>query len=220
MKTCLLYNLTRFSYTKALEWQLNLHSKVVAGEIDAALMLLEHDPVITIGVKGTRANIVADSDSLRRRGVEVYSVDRGGDVTFHGPGQLVGYPIISLADVGMDVTTYVRALEETIINTLAEFGIIGYRNPPAGVWVGSKKVCSIGIAVRKRVTYHGFALNINPDMSFFRLINPCGLDASVMTSMAEHLLQPPASDLVRRVYLKKFTQVFPYRFYMTTRFPC
>ncbi|MDH7602152.1 MAG: lipoyl(octanoyl) transferase LipB [Armatimonadota bacterium] len=211
MRRCELYNLGRISYTESLELQHHLHSKVAAGDIDAALLLLEHEPVITIGVKGTWANIVADAETLKRRGVDVVTVDRGGDVTFHGPGQLVGYPILNLMHFGLDVHAYLRALEETIIETLAEFGISGYRNPPAGVWVGGRKICSIGIAVRKRVTYHGFALNVNPDMSYFALINPCGLSAGVMTSMAEQLERLPAMDLVRATYVEKFVHVFGYK---------
>lgn len=211
VKVCMVYNFIRISYTDALELQRRLHSQTVSGEIDAALVLLEHDPVITVGVRGTSSNILADPETLKRLGVEVVPIDRGGDVTFHGPGQLVGYPIVKLGDVGQDVHVYLRALEQTIIDTLSEFGIAGYRNPPAGVWANGKKICSIGIAIRRRVAYHGFALNVNPDMSFFSLINPCGLNATVMTSMAQLLPKAPSIDQVKQIYIGKFAQVFGYK---------
>jgi len=204
---CLLYNLGRVSYTDALNLQMRLHASCASGEIPGALVLLEHDPVITMGVRTQPANILASPDILRARGIELVRIDRGGDVTYHGPGQLVGYPIMRLSTVG-DVHAYLRALEQTVIDTLAAFGLAGYRNPPAGVWVSGKKVCSIGIAVRKRITYHGFALNVCPDMSGFALINPCGLDSSTLTSMAELLGSPPEADEVKAVYLDNFAKVF------------
>lgn len=211
MKTCLVYNLGLISYAPALELQNELHSKVVSGDIEAALILLEHLPVITVGVRGTQANILADSDTLKSRGVEVVHIDRGGDVTFHGPGQLVGYPILKLADVCSDVHAYLRLLEQAVIDTLSEFNIQGYRGSLAGVWSSGKKICSIGIAVRKRVTYHGFALNVNPDMSYFSLINPCGLSSTAMISMAELLGRAPSMESVRDVFIDKFAKVFGFK---------
>ncbi|MGQ9454428.1 MAG: lipoyl(octanoyl) transferase LipB [Armatimonadota bacterium] len=208
MKTCQVYNLGLTSYTSALRLQNDLHSEVVLGTIEAALILLEHLPVITLGVRGTQANILADSDTLKRRGVDVVWIDRGGDVTFHGPGQLVGYPILRLADIGSDVHTYLRLLEQAVIDTLSEFNIQGYRGSLAGVWSSGKKICSIGIAVRKRVTYHGFALNVSPDMSYFSLINPCGLSSTAMVSMAELLGQSPSIEFVKDVFIDKFANVF------------
>jgi lipoate-protein ligase B len=203
-----LYNLGRVSYTEALSLQTDLHARCASGEIPGALVLLEHDPVITMGVRAKRSNILASPESLKERGVELVPIDRGGDVTYHGPGQLVGYPILKLSDVGGDVHAYLRALEQTVIDTLAGFGIEGYRNPPAGVWANGKKVCSIGIAIRKRVTYHGFALNVDPDMSYFSLINPCGLDPANLTSMAELIGRAPEMGDVRASYLDSFVRVF------------
>ncbi len=187
---------------------MDLHARCVSGEIPGALILLEHEPVITMGVKTQPSNILAGPERLKELGIELVRIDRGGDVTYHGPGQLVGYPILRLSDVGGDVHAYLRALEQTVIDTLARFDISGRRNPPAGVWVGAKKVCSIGIAIRKRVTYHGFALNVCPDMSGFSLINPCGLNSSDLTSMAELLGSPPEMDSVRAAYLESFVKVF------------
>ncbi|MCX8053969.1 MAG: lipoyl(octanoyl) transferase LipB, partial [Armatimonadetes bacterium] len=144
-------------------------------------------------------------------GIDIVRIDRGGDVTYHGPGQLVGYPILKLRDVGGDVHKYLRLLEQTVIDTLARFNLVGYRNPPAGVWVDGKKVCSIGIAVRKRVTYHGFALNVAPDMSDFSLINPCGLKSSSLTSVTELIGSPPDMEEVREFYMDSFVKVFGIR---------
>jgi len=217
---CLLYSLGRVSYTKALRLQMRLHARCASGEIPGALVLLEHDPVITMGVKTNQSNILADPESLRERGIELVRIDRGGDVTYHGPGQLVGYPILKLSEVDGDVHAYLRALEQTVIDTLAGFGLEGYRNPPAGVWVAGRKVCSIGIAVRKRVTYHGFALNVDPDMSYFSLINPCGLDSTCLTSMADLLGGAPEMSEVRAAYLDSFLKVFGLNLNTTGELTC
>ena len=205
---CLLYNIGRVSYTKALRLQMDLHARCASGEISGALVLLEHDPVITMGVKAKQSNILASPEGLEERGIELVKIDRGGDVTYHGPGQLVGYPILRLREIGGDLHAYLRALEQTIMDVLAGFGLVGYRNPPAGVWVDGGKVCSIGIAIRKWVTYHGFALNVDPDMSCFKLINPCGLDSANMTSMAELLGSAPEMSEVRAACVNSFVEVF------------
>jgi len=205
---CFLYNIERISYTDALALQHRFHEYCVSGRISGMLLLLEHDPVITMGVKTRQTNILASAQLLDAMGIQLVETDRGGDVTYHGPGQLVGYPILPLRGIGCDLHAYLRTLEQCIIDTLGEFGLEGRRNGPAGVWVGDKKVCSIGIAVRKWVTYHGFALNVNPNLSHFSLINPCGLEASRITSMAELLSDPPAMEDVRRVCEHNFAKVF------------
>lgn len=205
---CFLYNIERISYTDALTLQHRFHEYCVSGRISGMLLLLEHDPVITMGVKTRQTNILASAQLLDAMGIQLVETDRGGDVTYHGPGQLVGYPILPLRGIGCDLHAYLRTLEQCIIDTLGEFGLEGRRNGPAGVWVGDKKVCSIGIAVRKWVTYHGFALNVNPNLSHFSLINPCGLEASQITSMAELLSDPPAVEDVRRVCEHNFAKVF------------
>lgn len=205
---CFLYNIERISYTDALALQHRFHEYCVSGRISGMLLLLEHDPVITMGVKTRQTNILASAQLLDAMGIQLVETDRGGDVTYHGPGQLVGYPILPLRGIGCDLHAYLRTLEQCIIDTLGEFGLEGRRNGPAGVWVGDKKVCSIGIAVRKWVTYHGFALNVNPNLSHFSLINPCGLEASRITSMAELLSDLPAIEDVRRVCERNFAKVF------------
>ena len=172
-------------------------------------MLLEHDPVITMGVKSTsQSNVLVPGEALARAGVDLVETDRGGDVTYHGPGQLVGYPILRIRELGLDVHTYLRALEQTIIDTLAEFGLAAGRNGPAGVWVGDKKVCSIGVAIKRWVTYHGFALNVDPDMAHFSLINPCGLMPNQLGSLGEILGVAPPMAEVRSAYANSFERNF------------
>lgn len=184
---CFLYEPGRMSYAESFELQQQLHSACAAGEIPGVLILLEHNPVVTMGVKTSPSNLLAGEDSLAARGIELFRTDRGGDITYHGPGQLVGYPILRIREHCSDVHAYLRTLEQVIIDTLATFGLEGTRHGPAGVWVGDRKICSIGVAVRKWVSYHGFALNIDPDMSHFTLINPCGLRSEQLTSL-RHLL--------------------------------
>jgi lipoate-protein ligase B len=155
-------------------------------------VLVEHPEVITLGRRSTaRANVLSDE-------IPVYEIERGGDVTYHGPGQLVGYPIIKLAEHERDLHAYLRHLEQAIIDTCAEFNLSGSRKPGwTGVWLGERKVASIGIAVRRWVTLHGFALNVSTDLSRFAAINPCGLDAAVMTSMSEALGTPLTVEQVK-----------------------
>jgi lipoate-protein ligase B len=211
---CFLYNIPRLSYTKALALQHELHEKCVAGSISHCLLLLEHDPVITLGVKkSSRENLIADEAVLHAIGVAVADTDRGGDITYHGPGQLVGYPIMTLREIGDgDLYGYLRCLEQCIIDTLDVFGLDGSRKEAAGVWVGDKKICSIGIAVRKWVSYHGFALNVDPIMEHFSLINPCGLPSEQITSMAELLGGAPSMDDVRDAVARCFADVFKLKF--------
>jgi lipoate-protein ligase B len=193
-------------YNDALRLQLELHDDVKIGRLSGALMLLEHHPVITIGAGAAGGNLLVSSEILAANGIELVTTDRGGDVTYHGPGQLVGYPIINLRRIGSDVHGFLRLLEDVVIAALAGFGITGSRNGPAGVWVGDKKVCSIGISVRGGVTYHGFALNICPDLSHFRFINPCGLQSSQISSL-ERLVDPaPDMDEVRARVAECFMQ--------------
>lgn len=207
-----LYNIDRLSYTEALSLQLDLHGKCAAGEIPGVLILLEHDPVITMGVKTGEGNVLASPQILQREGVELVETDRGGDVTYHGPGQLVGYPIFPLRAMGFDLHGYLRALEQSIIDALSEFGLKGERNGPAGVWVGDRKVCSIGVAVRKWVTYHGFALNVAPNMQHFSLINPCGLQPCQITCLEELLGEAPDMGRVREACARGVERNFSVRF--------
>jgi lipoate-protein ligase B len=170
-----LLDLGRMEYGEAWELQKALVEQRARGEVPDTLVLVEHDHVITLGRKTTPAN-------FKPQDVPVFQVERGGDATYHGPGQLVGYPIVLLAD--HDIRRHVRTIETALINAVMRYGVEGETlEGHPGVWVGGKKLASIGVAVTNWVAYHGFALNVNTDMSYFNLIRPCGLDPATMTSM-------------------------------------
>ncbi len=159
-----------------------------AGETGDWLLYPEHPPVLTVGRGGSEESLLVDRATLAARGVELFEVPRGGDVTWHGPGQVVGYPIVALDRVERDLHRWLRTLEEALIRALARWDLAGERSPGrTGVWIGDRKIASIGVAVRRWVGYHGFALNVCPDLSGFSLIHPCGLRGIRMTSMAELL---------------------------------
>ncbi|MCL6552043.1 MAG: lipoyl(octanoyl) transferase LipB [Firmicutes bacterium] len=194
-------------YIEAWALQRALVAARQEARVPDVLLLLEHAPVITIGRRGRREHVLLSPDELRRRGISVYEVERGGDVTYHGPGQLVGYPIVHLRALGEDVVRYVRLLEETVIVALAAFGIAaGRERGYPGVWVDGAKICAVGVAVKRAVTMHGLALNVATPPEAFAAINPCGLGRPV-TSMAAVLGRPVALADVRRAYAAAFTQV-------------
>ena len=171
-------------YASALELQQRLVTERQQGAIDDQLLLVEHPHVVTLGRNGHRENLLASDEILERAGVAFHPTDRGGDITYHGPGQLVGYPILDLRQWKRDVGAYVRAIEETLIATLAGFGIAAGRIPKlTGVWVDGRKIAAIGVHISRWVTSHGFALNVSTDLSYFQYIVPCGLTKPV-TSMA------------------------------------
>lgn len=178
------------------------------GQIPDVLVLLEHPPVVTVGRSGRAEHLRATREELLSVGIELFRVERGGSATYHGPGQLVGYPIVDLRAVNEDVERYVRTLEATIIATLAAFGITAGREPGLpGVWVAGAKICALGVAVQRRVTMHGFALNVTTALDGFSLINPCGLDRPV-TSMSAVLGRPVDIAEVRRAYPEQFSRAF------------
>ena len=176
-------------YAKALEIQRAAARARLSGELrDDVLLLVEHPPVVTLGRAAQKANVVVPQDLLGTRGVEVFEVERGGDVTFHGPGQLVGYPIFDLRQHKQDLHWYLRQLEEALILALQSYELLAWRNAGyTGVWVGPerpRKIASIGVHARDWVTWHGFALNVTTDLTFFDLIVPCGIQNVEMTSLA------------------------------------
>jgi lipoate-protein ligase B len=210
----------RVPYRDAFELQGRLHRQRVDGIIDDTLVLLEHPHVYTIGRRGTPDDVLWNVETLRARGVEVVDTDRGGMVTYHGPGQLVGYPIIDLG-AGADLVAYLRDLEDAIIRTLAVYGIEGHRDTAnTGVWVdhaskaaaprGAAKIAAIGVRVTRNVTKHGFALNVSTDLSYFAGIVPCGISDRGVTSMATELSEPPALDDVASTFERAFYDVFGY----------
>ncbi len=178
--------LGRVPYRDAVRLQEELVRARADGEIADTLLLLEHPPVLTAGRGAAEGSVRADAALLARHGLEVVPVSRGGDVTWHGPGQLVGYPIVHLDRWNGDVHAFLRALEQGLIDSLERWGIAAHRSEGrTGVWVGERKIASIGIAVRRWVSWHGFALNVRPDLGDFELIHPCGLRGVRMTSVAE-----------------------------------
>jgi lipoate-protein ligase B len=180
----------RMPYAEAWALQRAVLAARQQGRIADVVLLVEHPAVITVGRAGRAAHILVPRDALAARGIEVFDIERGGDVTYHGPGQLVGYPIVDLRALDEDIGRYVRALESALIDALAGFGIAAARVAGyPGVWVGEAKIAAIGVAVKRRVTMHGFALNVAPDLEHFALINPCGLGRPV-TSMARVLGRP------------------------------
>jgi lipoyl(octanoyl) transferase len=184
MRKCCLRELGRTDYSTALELQRQLIAQRQQGLIPDQLLLLEHPHVITLGRNGHAQNLLASAEVLTRAGIAFYPTDRGGDVTYHGPGQLVGYPIIDLREWKRDVGAYVRAVEQSIIDTLADYGISAGCIPKlTGVWVDDRKIAAIGVHISRWVTSHGFALNVSTDLSYFQYIVPCGLTKPV-TSMA------------------------------------
>jgi lipoyl(octanoyl) transferase len=173
-------------YDQALELQKRLVDARKSNAIPDQLLLLEHPPIITLGVKtrDDRSHIVATAETLEEEGVEVFESGRGGDVTYHGPGQLIGYPIIDLKPDRCDVHRYVRDLEQVIIQAVATFGVSAHRMPGlTGVWVGDNKLAAIGVRIARWVTSHGFALNVSTKLDHFNLIVPCGIADKGVTSL-------------------------------------
>ena len=182
-----------------------------AGRIPDQLLLLEHPPVITLGVKNRhdRTNIVASAETLAEQGVSVFETGRGGDVTYHGPGQLVGYPVVDLKPDRCDVHRYVRDLEQVLIQTAAAFGVPADRVPGlTGAWVGNDKLAAIGVRISRWVTSHGFALNVNTNLSHFDLIVPCGIADRGVTSLERLLGHPLQLDRVEVAVMEAFLAVF------------
>jgi lipoyl(octanoyl) transferase len=207
----LVRRLGRIGYAEGVELQKSLVQQRIAGEIDDTLLFVEHPPVITLGVKtrGNLANVRADAGVLAAQGVEVHESGRGGDVTFHGPGQLVGYPIVDLKPDRQDVHRYVRDLEEVLIRTAADFGIqAGRVKGFSGAWVGDVKLAAIGVRISRWVTSHGFALNVSTDLAGFGLIVPCGITDRGVTSLSALLGRDvPMADVERSV-VTHFSAVF------------
>jgi lipoyl(octanoyl) transferase len=184
MRKCHLRQLGRVDYGRALEIQQQAEADRKLGQSGDQLILLEHPHVITVGRNGHLENLLASDEILSRAGIGFYPINRGGDVTYHGPGQLVGYPILDLREWKRDVGAYVNAVEECIIDTLADFGIeAGRVSKLIGVWVDGRKIAAIGVHLSRWVTSHGFALNVSTDLNYFQYIVPCGLTKPV-TSMA------------------------------------
>ena len=206
--------LGRVGYGDALDLQKRLVEQRKAGEIPDQLLLLEHPPVITLGVKtrDDRSHVVATPETLDHEGVEVFVSGRGGDVTYHGPGQLVGYPILDLQPDRCDVHRYVRDLEEVLIRAVAGFGIVSHRLPGlTGTWVGHEKLAAIGVRIARWVTSHGFALNVSTNLAHFGLIVPCGITDKGVTSLGKLSGRTIAMTDVETAVVEAFSLVFERR---------
>lgn len=203
--TAVFVDLGRIEYGKALQTQRILASRRARGEIPDTLLLMEHDHVITLGRNTTPEN-------FRPQNVPVFTVERGGDATYHGPGQLVGYPIVLLAD--HDVRRHVRTIESALTAAVGRFGVQAETvEGHPGVWVSGKKLASIGVAVTSWVAYHGFALNVNTDLSYFDLIRPCGLDPGTMTSMEKIVGRPLPFEEVKTAVVEAYSAASGLKFF-------
>ena len=205
--------LSRMAYGETLALQRTLAEARIDGRVsNDMLLLVEHPPVVTLGRPFEKKNLRTPPEELAARGIELFDIERGGDVTFHGPGQLVGYPIYDLNEHKPDLHLFLRQIEECLIRTLGESGVAGRRREGlTGVWVEDRKIASIGIHVKKWITWHGFALNVLTDLSFFDLIVPCGIDEVVMTSMQKELAERAPHDLWARALdgvMLAFCEVF------------
>ncbi len=192
----LLLRLGVVDYNNAWKLQGRLMAACQEGGIDDALVLLQHNHVYTMGRRASTSHLLMSEEEMVEKGIALHYVDRGGDVTYHGPGQITGYPIVDLRKRGLDVHRYIRGLERAIIQALSEFGVNARQDPGyTGVWVGEEKIAAIGVKVSRGVTMHGFALNVNPSLEYFEGIIPCGIEGRAITSIAKILGSPV--ELVR-----------------------
>ncbi len=207
MRRCEFRDLGRVGYAAAFDLQRRLAERRKRGEIPDQFLIVEHPHVVTMGRNGRADHLLASPELLARAGIEFHQTDRGGDVTYHGPGQIVGYPILDLREWKRDVVAYVRAIEQVIIDTIAVWGIQGIRDPQAtGVWVNGAKVCAIGVHISRWVTTHGFALNLDTDLRYFQYIVPCGLTRPV-TSLRQLGCPAQRADVVAEL-VRQFARVF------------
>lgn len=197
------------SYSDALELQMRICNLKKRGFQDDVLLLLEHPPTITLGRNANAGNLLVSEEHLKTLGVTLWNVDRGGDITFHGPGQLVGYPLLSLGPGERDVHGYMRNLEESLIRLLAGYGIESTRNSGfTGVWTGRGKIAAMGVHISRWITRHGFALNVRTDLSYYSLIVPCGIVGKGVTSVERLIGRAPELSEVAKRYISEFGSVF------------
>jgi lipoate-protein ligase B len=206
---CTYYKAGLIEYEEAYDLQKRILAEKAAGQEEDTMLLLEHPPTLTLGKSGKLKNLLVEREELAHKGIPLHFTDRGGDITYHGPGQLVVYPIIDLRKRGKDIHRYVYDLQEAVIKTLADFSIVGERDQKhVGVWVGQDKICAIGVAVHQWITMHGLALNVDPDLNSFSLITPCGIMGRGVTSMARLRERAPSLEEVINCFLAHFSRVF------------
>lgn len=196
------------SYQEGLELQKQARQEVAKGACDGILLLLQHSPVITMGRSGGRENLRSSAQALQDAGVDLFESERGGNITCHNPGQIVGYPVMNLSSWQEDAHWYVKQLEEVLIETLREFGVVAGRKARyTGVWVGNRKIAAIGVSIRHWITGHGFALNVSNDLSLFQSIVPCGIGEFGVIRLQE-LSAGTEFTLVQKLIIKHFGEVF------------
>lgn len=197
-------------YAEALDRQLQHVARRRAGEIPDTLVFTEHPPVYTVGVRrGADAHLVWSEEEMKSRGLSLYKTRRGGDITFHGPGQIVGYPIVALEGPRRDLHRYLGVIEDTVIETLGKIGLqAGRREGMTGVWIGKRKICAIGIGVKQWITYHGFALNLATDLSYFQGIVPCGITDGSVTSIIKESGKEFDTEEVKKILVRQFIHLF------------
>lgn len=210
-KTLTYCDLGFIDYKEAWDLQYQIHAKRVSGEAEDFLFLLEHPNTYTLGKTAHKENLKGSEEFLKQNQISVYDIDRGGDITYHGPGQIVGYPIIDLNNWYKDTHKYLRVLEEVIIKTCSEYGLeCGRSEKHTGVWIDDRKIAAIGIKVSRWVTMHGFAFNVNTDLSLFNGIIPCGIQDKSVTSLSKELKKNIDINEVKEKLLKNFSALFNY----------
>ena len=201
----IIHDLGQRPYQDVWDYQKEIQAKRIAGEIEDTLLMVEHEPVYTLGKNANENHLLQSRD----QSVDVFNIERGGDITFHGPGQLVGYPILDLSNYKKSVSWYMRTLEQIIIDTVSEFGIEAKRiEGLSGVWVGDEKIAALGVRIRRWVTMHGFSINVNTDLTFYDGIIPCGIFDHGITSMEQLLCRPQNIEKVKKVVRSKFGYYF------------
>ncbi|PJA99050.1 MAG: lipoyl(octanoyl) transferase [Ignavibacteriales bacterium CG_4_9_14_3_um_filter_30_11] len=204
-------NIDVIDYKEAWELQKEVLDARHQNKIEDTLFLLEHNNTYTLGKIADKKNLICSEEFLRNNNISVYDIDRGGDITYHGPGQIVGYPIINLNNWKNDTHKYLRALEEVLVLTCAQYGLKAERNCKyTGVWIGNRKIAAIGIKVKRWITMHGFAFNVNPDLALFNGIIPCGINDKEVTSLNKELSNKTNISEVKENILSNFKKVFEY----------
>ena len=201
----IIHDLGQRPYQEVWDYQKEIQAKRIAGEIEDTFLMVEHEPVYTLGKNANENHLLQSRD----QSVDVFNIERGGDITFHGPGQLVGYPILDLSNYKKSVSWYMRTLEQIIIDTVSEFGIEAKRiEGLTGVWVGDEKIAALGVRIRRWVTMHGFSINVNTDLTFYDGIIPCGIFDHGITSMEQLLCRAQDMEKVKKVVRRKFGYYF------------
>ena len=224
-KKIILRDIGKSSFSDAWEYQEDIFKKIISQKIknrsnenkmetNNFLIITEHDPVYTIGKSGDISNLLLNDDEMKTQGIEFYKINRGGDITYHGPGQIMGYPIIDLDNFFTDINLYLRKLEEVIINTLKSYDLEGFTiKGETGVWVKdnnglSKKVCAFGIRASRWVTMHGFSFNVNPELNYFKNIIPCGITDKGVTSVSELKNRNIEMNEIKQILYENFAESF------------